>query len=263
MSFIFTALLFVIFVAVAISLYTEGLWGNALRLINVVTAALLATNFYEPLANWLQGMNALESYRRLLDFLCLWLLFGISMGVLRGATDYLSKVSYGWRQEVGTGKAVNWPVGLGSKGNPGVAGLIKYFPGAIGYVELGYALRNNMPVALLQNKAGNFIEPGTPSTSTAASVALPEDTRISITNTDAPQGYPLSSFTWILVFKKQAYRGRSRERAQALSKAFWWMVHEGQKYAAPLHYAPLPQDVIPKAENNIRAITYNGSQSLN
>lgn len=92
MTIIFPALLFVIFVAVAISLYTEGLWGNALRLINVVTAALLATNFYEPLANWLEGMGALASYKYLLDFLCLWLLFGISMGVLRGATDYISKV---------------------------------------------------------------------------------------------------------------------------------------------------------------------------
>ncbi len=106
MSFIFGTLMVVIFAAVAISLYTEGLWGNALRLINVVTAALLATNFYEPLANWLQGMNALESYRRLLDFLCLWLLFGISMGVLRGATDFISKVKVrflGIVDQVGSG----------------------------------------------------------------------------------------------------------------------------------------------------------------
>lgn len=92
MSFIFPALLFVIFVAVAISLYTEGLWGNALRLINVVTSALLATNFYEPLSNWLEGMGALASYKYLLDFICLWMLFGVCMGLLRGMTDYLSKV---------------------------------------------------------------------------------------------------------------------------------------------------------------------------
>ena len=178
-------------------------------------------------------------------------------------TDYLSKVSYEWRQEVGTGKAVNWPVGLGSKGNPGVAGIIRYFPGAIGYVELGYALRNSMPVALLQNKAEDFIEPNTVSTSVAADVTLPEDTRISITNTNAPQGYPISSFTWILVFKEQAYRGRSKEKARALSKALWWITHEGQRYAAPLYYAPLPPEAIRKAEKNIRSITYNGIQSLN
>ncbi|MBN2296282.1 MAG: CvpA family protein [Pirellulales bacterium] len=100
MSFLFPLLLVVIFVAVAISLYTEGLWGNALRLINVVTAALLATNFYEPLANWLQSMDALKSYRYLLDFLCIWLLFGIAMGVLRGATDYISKVKVRFLQIV-------------------------------------------------------------------------------------------------------------------------------------------------------------------
>lgn len=92
MTIIFPALLFVIFVAVAISLYTEGLWGNALRLINVVTSALLATNFYEPLANWLESFGSLASYKYLLDFLCLWLLFGVAMGVLRGLTDYVSKI---------------------------------------------------------------------------------------------------------------------------------------------------------------------------
>ena len=106
MSFIFTALLLVIFVAVAISLYTEGLWGNALRLINVVTSALLATNFYEPLANWLGGMGALTSYTHILDFICLWLLFGIFMGLLRGMTDYISKVKVrflGIVDQVGSG----------------------------------------------------------------------------------------------------------------------------------------------------------------
>jgi phosphate transport system substrate-binding protein len=173
-------------------------------------------------------------------------------------TDYLSKVSDQWKKKVGRGKAVNWPVGLGSKGNPGVAGLIKYFPGAIGYVELGYALLNRMPVALLQNRAGRFIKPSTTSTSMAANVTLPEDTRISITDTDATEGYPISSFTWILVFKEQAYRGRTREKAQALLNALWWMIHEGQKYTEPLHYAPLPLEAIARAENAIQSISYNG-----
>jgi phosphate transport system substrate-binding protein len=174
-------------------------------------------------------------------------------------TDYLSKVSDQWKKKVGRGKAVNWPAGLGSKGNPGVAGLIKYFPGAIGYVELGYALLNRMPVALLQNRAGRFIKPSTTSTSIAANVTLPEDTRISITDTDATEGYPISSFTWILVFKEQAYRGRTREKAQALSNALWWMIHEGQKYTEPLHYAPLPLEAIVRAENAIQSISYNGN----
>ena len=173
-------------------------------------------------------------------------------------SDYLSKVNDNWEKKVGRGKAVNWPVGLGSKGNPGVAGLIKYFPGAIGYVELGYALSNQLPAALLKNKAGEFIRPGTTSASVAANVSIPEDTRISITNTDAKEGYPISSFTWILVFKEQAYRGRSYEKAKALKNLLWWMIHEGQRYAKPLHYAPLPESAVIKAEKLISAITYDG-----
>jgi len=173
-------------------------------------------------------------------------------------TDYLSKVSKQWSQRVGKGKAVNWPVGLGSKGNPGVAGLIKYFPGAIGYVEFGYALMNRMPVALVQNKAGRFIKPGAASISIAADVPLPEDTRISITNTGAPEGYPVSSFTWILAFEEQGYKGRPKDKADTLVNALWWMIHEGQRYAKPLHYAPLPANTIEKAEKLIRVMTHNG-----
>ena len=177
-------------------------------------------------------------------------------------TEYLSKVSEEWKNRVGRGKAVNWPVGLGSKGNPGVAGLIKYFPGAVGYLELGYALLNGMPAARLQNKSGKFIIPSPASTSISADVPLPEDTRISITDTDAPEGYPISSFTWILAFKEQAYKKRSEEKAKALSSALWWMTHEGQKYPEPLHYAPLPPEAIKKAEKNIKSMTYNGRPIL-
>jgi phosphate transport system substrate-binding protein len=173
-------------------------------------------------------------------------------------TDYLSKVSDAWQRRVGKGKAVNWPVGLGAKGNPGVTGLIKYFPGAIGYVELGYALLNGMPVALLKNKSGHFIRPSVTSTSLSADVPLPEDTRVSVTDTDAPGGYPLSSFTWILVYKEQAYRGRPEETGRALAKAVWWMTHEGQKYAEPLHYAPLSSKAMEKTEKNIKSMVYNG-----
>jgi len=173
-------------------------------------------------------------------------------------TDYLSKVSPEWEKRVGRGKAANWPVGLGSKGNPGVAGMIKYFPGAVGYVELGYALMNGMPVGLLLNRSGRFIEPGPAAATAAANVPLPEDTRITLTDSKAPEGYPISGFTWILAFREQAYKGRSEEKARALRTALWWMVHEGQAYASPLHYAPLPQDARGKAENIIRSMTYHG-----
>jgi phosphate transport system substrate-binding protein len=153
---------------------------------------------------------------------------------------------------------VNWPTGLGSKGNAGVAGLIKHFPGSIGYVELGYALLNSMPAGLLQNEAGRFVRPGTASASMAADVPLPDDMRVSITNTDAVEGYPISSFTWILVFKEQSYRGRSEEKAKTLANMLWWMTHEGQKYTQPLHYAPLSTKAAKKTEKLIKTIKYNG-----
>ena len=174
-------------------------------------------------------------------------------------TDYVSKVSSEWQGKVGRGKAVNWPVGLGAKGNPGVAGLIGQLPGAFGYTELVYALQNLMPVASIRNKKGRFVQPGIASTSFAATVPLPEDTRVSLTNTDAPEGYPISSFTWVLVYQEQAYKRRSIEKADELVKLLWWMAHEGQKYAEPLHYAPLSAAAVKKAEKIIRSITYNGN----
>ncbi len=177
-------------------------------------------------------------------------------------TDYLSKVNGEWETKVGRGKAVNWPVGIGSKGNPGVVGLIKHLPGSIGYVELGYALIEEMPVATLQNRMMKFVKPGPVSVSYAADVPLPDDTRLSITDTASAKGYVMSSFTWILVYKEQAYRKRPIGRAEALAKMLWWMTHEGQEYAGPLHYAPLPDEAARKAEKIIKSITYNGRPIL-
>ncbi|UCG64720.1 MAG: phosphate ABC transporter substrate-binding protein PstS [Deltaproteobacteria bacterium] len=173
-------------------------------------------------------------------------------------TDYLAKTSKEWSEKVGRGKAVNWPVGLGAKGNPGVTGLIKHLPGAVGYTELGYALLNGLPVALLRNKYGRYIEPGPVSIGQAASVPLPGDTRISITNADAPLGYPMSSFTWLLIYREQAYKKRPFERATELVRLLWWVTHEAQKYTEPLHYGPLPEKAVKKAEGIIRSVTHNG-----
>ena len=153
---------------------------------------------------------------------------------------------------------LNWPTGLGAKGNPGVAGLIRQIPGSIGYVELIYAEKNGMPVALIQNKAGNFIKPTLKSISAAANIDLPADTRVSITNTDAPNGYPISSFTWIIFYQEQHYQGRTKEQAQTLAKLLWWMIHEGQKYTEDLLYARLPERAVKKAEAIIRSMTYDG-----
>ncbi len=177
-------------------------------------------------------------------------------------SDYLSKVSKEWKERVGRGKSLNWPIGLGGKGNPEVAALVKQIPGAIGYVELIYAGQNNMPVALIRNKSGHFIKPTMKSVSLAANISIPADTRISITNTDAEYGYPISSFTWIIFYKEQAYNGRSKKRAKALAELFWWMIHEGQKYNEKLLYSRLPEAVVKKAEAIIKDMTYNGKSVL-
>ena len=173
-------------------------------------------------------------------------------------TDYLAKISTAWQDKVGRGKSVNWPAGLGAKGNPGVAGLVKQLPGSIGYVELIYALQNSMPVGAIQNKKGNFVKPSLESTNLAANVAIPDDTRVFLTDTDAEAGYPIAGFTWIIVFKEQNYNQRSLEKAKEVTKLLTWMTHAGQKYVEPLDYAPLPKAAVEKAEVLIKSITYNG-----
>lgn len=172
-------------------------------------------------------------------------------------SDYLSKVSTDWNIKPGKGKSLNWPVGLGSKGNEGVSGLVKQTPGSIGYVELNYALQNKMPVASLQNKSGNFITATIASTTAAANVSLPADLRVSLTNTDAPDGYPICSFTYLLVYKEQKYGTRSENMAKATVDLVWWTIHNGQQYAGELDYAALPEAAVKAAENNLKSVMYD------
>jgi phosphate transport system substrate-binding protein len=174
-------------------------------------------------------------------------------------SDYLSKVSPEWKEKVGAGTSLNWPTGLGGKGNPGVAGLVKQTPGSIGYVELIYALQNKMTYGMVKNKKGNFIMATLASTSKAAEINLPDDMKVSLKDTDAPEGYPISGFTWVLIYKEQSYGDRSEEKAKELVKLLWWMIHEGQKYAEPLEYAPLSKKAVEKAEKLIKSITYKSS----
>jgi phosphate transport system substrate-binding protein len=174
-------------------------------------------------------------------------------------SDYLSKVSADWKEKVGNGTSLNWPTGLGGKGNPGVAGLVQQTPGSIGYVELIYALQNKMPYGVVKNKKGNFVTPTIPSTSKAADTNLPDDMKVSLTDTDAPEGYPISGFTWILVYKDQNYGDRTEEKAKESVKLLWWMTHEGQKYTEPLEYAPLSKKAVEKAERLIKSISYKSN----
>lgn len=177
-------------------------------------------------------------------------------------TNYLSKVNDTWKANPGAGSSVNWPVGLGGKGNEGVAGLVKQTPGAIGYIELAYAVQNKMAFAKIKNKAGNFITPGVQSTSAAGNIELPADAKVSLTNTEAADGYPLSGFTWALIYKEQAYNNRSEERANQLVKLLWWNIHDGQQYCEGLNYAPLSPSALAVAENILRSATYNGKPVL-
>jgi phosphate transport system substrate-binding protein len=177
-------------------------------------------------------------------------------------TDYLSKISEEWKNKVGHKTSVDWPIGIGAKGNEGVSGMIKQTPGALGYVELIYALQNKMPVGLLQNKSGKYVEASIKSVTAAANITIPADARVSITNTDAPDGYPISSFTWILLFKQQNYDGRQEAKAKEVVKLVWWMTHEGQQFTAPLIYAPLPKEALKVVEANLKSIGFDGKSLL-
>jgi phosphate transport system substrate-binding protein len=176
-------------------------------------------------------------------------------------TDYLSKVSKAWERRVGRGTSVKWPVGLGGKGNEGVAGQVKSMPGALGYVELAYAVTNKLPAAALRNAAGKFLQPSIPSTTAAAAGAaprLPADFRVSLTNAPGNDAYPVASFTWLLVYREQPEEAKGR----ALVRFLWWATHEGQRYASDLLYAPLPAPVVKQIEGKIGQITYRGKPLL-
>jgi phosphate transport system substrate-binding protein len=158
-------------------------------------------------------------------------------------TDYLTKYSREWKDKVGFATSVNWPVGLGGKGNEGVTQQVKQVEGAIGYVELIYAVANNLPFALLKNSAGNFVEPSLESASAAAASAkLPRDTdfRVSITNAPGPKTYPITSFTWLLIKKDNQDPAKARQIRDFLG---WMLTDEAQAMAVDLKYAPLPADV--------------------
>jgi len=177
-------------------------------------------------------------------------------------TDYLCKVSKEWKNKVGRGKAVNWPVGMGAKGNPGVAGMIKQIPGTIGYIELNYAVENDINFAEVKNKSGNFVKPSVKSVELASDCDLPDDMRINLTNTSSKYGYPISGFTWILVYK-DLYNGKlNRSKADALANLLWWMTHEGQKFALELNYAPLSENALKKTEKLLKAVNFNGESLL-
>lgn len=172
-------------------------------------------------------------------------------------TDYLSKVSPEWQSGPGTGPSPNWPVGSGAKGNEGVTGQVKQTPNSIGYVELVYAEQNKLPVASIKNAAGQLVKPSVDSITAAAAGAagqIPDDLRVSITNAPGATAYPISSFTYLLIYKDQT----DPAKGKALVDFLWWATHDGETMARGMSYAPLPQEVVKKAEEKIKSITFMG-----
>jgi len=172
-------------------------------------------------------------------------------------TDYLSKVSPEWKQKVGTDKTPKWPVGQGGKGNEGVMGQIKNQPNTIGYVELAFAVQNKMPAASIKNASGKFVEPTIDAVTAAAAASAaitPDDLRVSITNAAGADVYPISSYTYILAYRDQ----KDATKGKALVDFLWWGIHDGEKFAKELQYAPLPAEIVKRAEAKINSITSGG-----
>jgi phosphate transport system substrate-binding protein len=167
-------------------------------------------------------------------------------------TDYLSKVSSDWQTQVGKGTSVKWPVGLGGKGNEGVAGMIRQMQGGIGYVELIYAVQNHITYGSVKNAAGTFVKASLDSvTAAAASVkSMPADFRVSITNAPGKDAYPISSFTWLLI----PAQSKDAAKGKILADFLNWMVDDGQKMTADLTYAPLPESVAAKVKAAIKQV---------
>jgi phosphate transport system substrate-binding protein len=167
-------------------------------------------------------------------------------------TDYLSKVSPEWKSQVGADTSVKWPVGMGGKGNEGVAGFVRQLPGSIGYVELIYAVQNKIAYGSVRNSAGNFVKASLESvTAAAASVPkMPDDFRVSITNPPGKDAYPISSFTWLLI----PAQSKDAAKVKILADFLNWMVTDGQKMTSALSYAPLPDNVAAKVKETIKQV---------
>jgi len=171
----------------------------------------------------------------------------------------LPKVSPEWKSGPGAGKSVNWPVGLGGKGNEGVTGTVKQTEGGIGYVELAYANQNKLSMADLKNRDGQWVKASLDSVSAAAAKAeIPADYRVSITDAPGKDAYPISAFTYLLLYKDQA----DPTKGQALVHFLWWAIHDGQKMATALDYAPLPAPLVKKVESTLESITVQGRAVL-
>ncbi|MFC4456025.1 phosphate ABC transporter substrate-binding protein PstS [Deinococcus sonorensis] len=176
-------------------------------------------------------------------------------------TEYLSKVSSEWKSKVGSATSVEWPTGIGAKGTDGVSGVVKSTPGAIGYIELTYALNNKIDYGTVQNRAGNFVKATIAGVqAAAASVVMPTSGIVSITNATGANSYPISTYTYAIFYQDQKYGNRTQAQAAALKKMLNWVVTTGQTYNEGLYYAPLPASAQTRARAIISTMTYGGAK---
>jgi phosphate transport system substrate-binding protein len=226
------------------------------------TPALIADIFLGKLTKWNDArITAVNGGLRLPDMDILVVHRSDGSGTSYIFTDYLSKISSEWKDKVGKGTSVNWPVGLGGRGNEGVAATVNQTPGAVGYVELAYARGNRLPYGQVQNRSGAFMNPTLEATTAAFAAAIPNmgpttDFRVSITDPAAADAYPIASMTYLLLRKEYD----DPAKAQALVKFVWWAETEGQAKAAPLGYAPLPAALRPWISDRLSSITAGGQK---
>ena len=226
------------------------------------TPALIADIFLGKLTKWNDArITAVNGGLRLPDMDILVVHRSDGSGTSYIWTDYLSKVSPEWKDKVGKGTSVNWPVGLGGRGNEGVAATVNQTPGAVGYVELAYARGNRLPYGQVQNRSGAFMNPTLEATTAAFAAAMPSmgpttDFRVSITDPEAADAYPISSMTYLLLRKQYD----DPAKAAALIKFVWWAETEGQAKAAPLGYAPLPAALRPWIADRLGSIMAGGQK---
>ncbi|OIP00242.1 MAG: phosphate ABC transporter substrate-binding protein PstS [Bacteroidetes bacterium CG2_30_33_31] len=175
-------------------------------------------------------------------------------------SDYMSKISKVWESTLGRGKSINWTVGMGAKGNPGVAGTIQQTVGTIGYIGSEFAFAQKISYAKIQNSAGNFIEPNLASISAAAQGDIPADTKVMLTNSSDAKAYPISGFTWLILYKEQNYNGRSKAQAEETVKVLSWMIEkDAQTLAEEVNYAKLPAMAVTKAKEILKTVVYDGT----
>ncbi len=226
-----------------------------------ITPEVLADIYLKKISNWNDSrIKALNPGLKLPDLTIAVVHRSDGSGTTFIFTNYLSKVSQEWKDKVGFATSVNWPGDVGGKGNEGVANSVAQIPGAIGYVEVAYAKQNNMAWAQLRNKAGNYLEPSLEGAALAADQPnLPDNMEVMVTDSANSKAYPITGFTWLLVYENQ----KDEAKADAVANLAWWMIHDGQQYALPLEYAPLKGAALKKAESLVKKIKVNGRPVLN